>query len=404
MKKIIAINSFLLFICTSLFGQINLIENPSFESYKQISWGGTGGICDSLALNADFWQMCSGSADYFYKFPYNCYYPYYVPLNIYGMKNAYDGSAYYHLMLGSDTSVLDSPACESIQGLLKNPLIINKTYCLEFYISLADSALFATNKVGAYFSDTSFFIIGYDPLPFTPQIENYNPDFYKGKDWHKILGHFTANGGEKFITIGMFEPCNNDNYLMVRPYNEFSSYLAADYYCDMLTLIECDNPIKQANAGNDKIICTGDSTTLGSFNNQYYNYEWQPSTGLSNPKSGTPNASPTVTTTYTLTQKYFDFPVSTDEVTVTVKDCQEPEGLIVYPNPVVDNITFKLLHGLFANGKIEIYDVIGKKILTLLPNDVNIISAEMSIYASGTYLYRAYSEDKMLGTGKFVIQ
>jgi hypothetical protein len=403
MKKKIAHITFLLLITICLNGQVNLVVNPSFESYVNNKFGFGPGLCDTTSYNADCWLMGSGSPDYMYKYPYNCYYPCCVPFNGWGNKNAVDGNAYYFFCIGNDTSIGHHFNYESIQGDLSSPLISNKIYCLKFFISLADSSRFATNSIGACFSVDNFYASNQEPLQFIPQVINYYPEFYTGAYWYKIQGHFTAQGGEQHITIGAFGAYNKNNYLIIRDSIE-TQYSDAGYYVDMVTLIECDNLVKPANAGNDKIICTSDSTSLGSFNNQYYEYEWQPTTGLSNPNSGTPNASPTITTTYTLTQKYFDFPISTDEVTVTVKDCKEPEGLIVYPNPVVDNITFKLLHGLFTNGKIEIYDVIGRKILTILPNDINIISAEMSIYAKGTYLYRAYSEDKMLGTGKFVIQ
>jgi hypothetical protein len=59
-----------------------------------------------------------------------------------------------------------------------------------------------------------------------------------------------------------------------------------------------------ANATGDATICPGDNTQLeaialgGSGN---YTFEWMPTTGLSNPFSQTTNASPSVTTTYTVT-------------------------------------------------------------------------------------------------------
>lgn len=49
----------------------------------------------------------------------------------------------------------------------------------------------------------------------------------------------------------------------------------------------------------NQTICAGSSTTLSASGAQ--NYTWSPSTGLNNPRSATPIASPTSTTTYTVT-------------------------------------------------------------------------------------------------------
>ncbi len=59
-----------------------------------------------------------------------------------------------------------------------------------------------------------------------------------------------------------------------------------------------------ADAGPDKTIASGGSTTLeGSASGGVgpYTYSWSPTTGLSNPNIAQPTASPTTTTTYTLT-------------------------------------------------------------------------------------------------------
>jgi Secretion system C-terminal sorting domain len=56
-----------------------------------------------------------------------------------------------------------------------------------------------------------------------------------------------------------------------------------------------------ANAGPDKIICAGNSTTIGTPAQPGLAYRWSPATGLSNPNIAQPLCSPTSTTTYTLT-------------------------------------------------------------------------------------------------------
>ena len=70
-----------------------------------------------------------------------------------------------------------------------------------------------------------------------------------------------------------------------------------------------------ANAGNDVTICAGSSTTLNAVGGT--SYSWSPVTGLSNPNIGNPIASPTSTTTYTVTTSS-SCGTTTDAVIVTV--------------------------------------------------------------------------------------
>jgi hypothetical protein len=393
---------FFLFLQVSSFCQINLVPNPSFEEWDIRYRPFEDYIFPKQWINPNI-----SSPDYFTT-DTNTWLGS-VPLNLRGYTYPYDGNGYCFIGVRDDTSAnFHLGYKEYVEVELIDSLKQNRYYYVSLYVRWADSTTIAIYDLGVYFSQTLI----YDDSILTltmcvPQIKNDSGNFLTDKVWTKISGYYLAQGGEKFIVIGNFKEDKNTDFIFLR-HPDISHYSTttwgAGYYIDMVSVVECEYPIKEANAGNNKIICIPDSTSIGTFNSQNYEYSWEPQIGLNNPFSGTPNASPAVTTTYTLTQKYYGFLVSTDEVIVTVKDCQEPEGLIVFPNPIVDNITFKLLHGVFTNGKIEIYDVIGKKILTLLPNDINIISAEMSIYASGTYLYRAYSENKMLGTGKFVIQ
>lgn len=74
------------------------------------------------------------------------------------------------------------------------------------------------------------------------------------------------------------------------------------------------------NAGSDKSICEGQSTSLSASGGNIY--EWLPTDGLSNPNIYNPFAQPATTTTYTVTVKGPDVcPVkNTDEITVIVKE------------------------------------------------------------------------------------
>ena len=77
------------------------------------------------------------------------------------------------------------------------------------------------------------------------------------------------------------------------------------------------------NAGPDQTICNGGSTTIGgsptaSFGTPGYTYLWAPTAGLSATNVSNPTASPSATTTYTITVTDAVLAVATDIVMVTV--------------------------------------------------------------------------------------
>ncbi|MFM2206374.1 MAG: hypothetical protein RL213_349 [Bacteroidota bacterium] len=71
-------------------------------------------------------------------------------------------------------------------------------------------------------------------------------------------------------------------------------------------------------AGSDKSICTGGSTTIGLAPVTGYTYSWSPTAGLSASNVANPTASPSVTTTYTVTVTQNGGNTVTDQVVVAV--------------------------------------------------------------------------------------
>ncbi len=80
------------------------------------------------------------------------------------------------------------------------------------------------------------------------------------------------------------------------------------------------NFIVFAHAGRDTAYCLGGSATIGKNNPAVagISYTWTPSTGLNNASSPSPVASPTITTTYTLTVNQSPCSPKVEYVTVTV--------------------------------------------------------------------------------------
>lgn len=78
-----------------------------------------------------------------------------------------------------------------------------------------------------------------------------------------------------------------------------------------------------ANAGPDKTICQGTSTTIGTaiLTTNGETYTWTSNPASTIPNTSMPTVSPTVTTTYTLTVTKPNCPTKTDDVVVTVNNC-----------------------------------------------------------------------------------
>jgi hypothetical protein len=200
MKKFIS--SFLL--CLALFevhGQVNLVPNPSFEEYSQCPDPTTLNPIPNTTLElSNGWTSPNGfSPDYFNACSMNNNS---IPDNDFGYQNARTGNAYVGLI---DFLELDSR--EYIQSELINELIAGKEYFVKFYVSLSENCPFASNDIGAYFSNIPITSTNLFVFPYIPQISNNsgtNP-LTDIENWLEVSGSFVANGGEKHITIGNFK-------------------------------------------------------------------------------------------------------------------------------------------------------------------------------------------------------
>src|SRR5205814_1531621 len=105
-----------------------------------------------------------------------------------------------------DSNIFIPNEREYIEGVLSDSLIAGHSYCLEFYVSSADKCKYATDRIGAYFSNDSISnYTTHQNLPVIPQVENAVGNVISDTlNWVLISGNFTAQGGEKYITIGNF--------------------------------------------------------------------------------------------------------------------------------------------------------------------------------------------------------
>ena len=349
-NKISILFFFFISLAFYAFSQPNLVPNYSFEQkIKCVNWGNefTGYVA--------YWTGQEGWGGGLAWFTAGCDSGgvVWVPINYMGHQYARTGISYAGI-----TSYLDFYSCvldhlptyycldyrNYIEVMLNNPLKTGVKYCITFYVSLSDTSKYACNDIGAYLSDSAL----YNDMDFgnnvkdyiTPQIANdpVNNPLTDKIGWTKVQGDFVAAGGEKYIVIGNFKDDANssiDSIGSTGP-NTYPDAMVAYYYIDDVYVL---TPV-YAHAGRDTNICNGGQALIGEDSAQQgVSYYWQPTTGLAEPNSPQTLASPSVTTTYTLTvvndsMQSCGCDGSTNSSTVTVNVC--PVNLYV-PNAFSPN-------------------------------------------------------------------
>lgn len=239
MKKYLFFILCLLFLNQKISGQTNLVPNPSFEIYTTCPnlpgeiyyatpWFQPNEIGGSVTIgsSSDFYHQCA-------SFGFTS-----VPSNNYtgGFQFPRTGGGYAGIMLYSGS--VSTGSREYIQSPLTSALIQQKTYCIEFYVSLIDTAVFAISNIGAFFSNDSLLYndILYSPILVTPQVLNDTNNIISDKNnWVLISGQFIANGGERYITIGNFKTDTQTNWQ-----NVGGGLLLSYYYFDDVSVVCCD--------------------------------------------------------------------------------------------------------------------------------------------------------------------
>lgn len=232
---------------------------------------------------------------------------------------------------------------EYLQGQLSSPLQAGQTYCVSFYISLADSVPFASNNIGVHFANTHQVwnapcSAPYSPCGLTPQL-NYTC-VLTNTEWVKLEWSYTATGGEQYIIIGNFynngatTTANTGQSLFPNP---FAYYYVEDVSvqlgsCCAEEIIvagntDCENWLNGGSGGGTISTCTDElpfdltvgpilngvtcsATTSGSWSGP----------GITNTSTGTFDPSIAGVGTHTIT---YTAPCGSTTVDITVTPCMD---------------------------------------------------------------------------------
>jgi len=215
---------FLFLIYNTLLAQ-NLVINPSFEEYWKPQTYPI--IADTFYIKnwSNVYMSYPARLGFYLKGNFKKYTDekiinlFNIPDNGYGYHPAHSGNAYAGIIPYSMEGYM-----EFLTGKLIYPLNNGKKYKVTFYIKYAGNkcALYFTKLEMAFSKDSALFQSGNIPEYYCPEKEStYQNIFSKRKvyaditfdnipllhdtsDWIKLTGMYTARGGEKFFTIGLF--------------------------------------------------------------------------------------------------------------------------------------------------------------------------------------------------------
>ena len=223
-----------------------MVYNPSFEEHSNCPQRIEAiGIMQGVDA---WWQPTKGSSDYFHPCGgRECQ----TPRNKMGNQAAHTGEAYCGIYCSKENYR------EYLQTELREPLKAGRRYRVSYWVSLADKSPNAVATLGALFtteriSDTTWNILMHNESTelgngqkqviathYKPQVSNPSRYVLIYMDqWNEISGEFTANGGEKYLTIGNFNSFNHSNVVDTRAENTVLS--GAYYFIDDVSVVCLD--------------------------------------------------------------------------------------------------------------------------------------------------------------------
>ena len=382
MKKLYLI--FFVFVTVFSKGQIvNYVQNPSFETISTCNFGGLIKYAlhwDTLKSGGggspDLFNSCDVSTNHYYSVPRN------LPVFYWAYQKARTGVGY----CGYISYVSSANVREYVQNKLSNTLINGKTYCVKFYVNQTFAGKYSINQFGAYIDDGSVSTSSNGIIILTPQVSNPITNYLTDTlNWMLISGTFTANGTEKYITLGNFASNVQTDTLAANP---STTNPEGYYFVDDVSVIATDLPCV---AGKDTSMCTGDSVYVGrppeiGLDNVWHEIHSNQQVGVG---AGIWVKSDT-SATYVVTQDLCGT-ITHDTVRVLVncvgiEQFKSNKLVRVYPNPTNNSVSISSSKNI---DEVKIMDLLGNE-CPLCPADISpsgekTLSFDISTLQNGIY-------------------
>jgi hypothetical protein len=374
----------------------NLIPNSSFEAHFDCSYTGIESSSPWCGINSvAYLNACmTGSL----SVPTQSWSPGYPSYQVPHLGNAYASFGYIWPTITANSRYPHVPLLDTLKA--------GTIYCVTYYISLWNDCRFSSDKFGALFTATPFnCAAGSQNLytGYTPQVVSTPGVLYDDTlNWMEVSGAFTATGTEAYLTIGNFFPNAQHTYSVSYPGGVRQ---LAEYYLDDVSVEEVDI----ARAKNDTLIMQGDSVIIGANLGEANLYNWQPTAGLSCTNCPNPKASPTVTTTYTVTKTQCHVTTS-DVITVSVSPTglfdllKEQANIKIYPNPNTGSFTLSYLLKNNVNANVEIMDIAGRLIYqNKLTSQADNLNIQLSNVNNGIYFLKISNGKELISVHKVIV-
>jgi outer membrane protein OmpA-like peptidoglycan-associated protein len=211
----------------------NLVPNGSFEDYVECP----GSYSQMTAeFRVPSWRsITTGSPDYFNICSRG---EAAVPYNWAGVSEAFDGKAYVGIYLWMN---LPKEYREYLHCKLKQPLVKDSLYHIEFRYKLSSYSKFCTDRIGILLSDSLKPVSNDLPLSVKPTFSFIKDSALtlETGSWEVASAEYRAKGNEQFLTIGnFFDNESTHSYrILFRPAQQPMLAEAAYYYVDDVKVI-----------------------------------------------------------------------------------------------------------------------------------------------------------------------
>ena len=164
-----------------------------------------------------------------------------TPSNVFGAEDPKEGKNYAGIVAFSFN---DKIPRSYVMTKLRVPLKKGMTYCVSYYVSLAESSKYACNQLGASLTAKPYATEDKSSIIEKPSILRDDNKVLSGMyGWDKVCNTYVAKGGEKYITIGNFSNNADVQNIKVKKPAAFrgQQIIAAYYYIDDVAVSLVEN-------------------------------------------------------------------------------------------------------------------------------------------------------------------